>query len=89
MPKFKFPNCKGLLNGNNCTFVQIMEKFTNFGQKNAIGTPNGNFDMKYFSTDYLTITPSTKRIGTSSISDSLMLLALKMNFLSYKVPSIK
>jgi hypothetical protein len=32
---------------------------------------------------YLTITPSTNKIGTSSTSVSLMELALKMNFLSY------
>jgi hypothetical protein len=35
------------------------------------------------STDLLTITPSTNKIGTSSTSVSLMELALKMNFLSY------
>lgn len=65
------------------------EKNSKFGQKNATERFNGTFYILNYQIHYLTITPSTKRIGTSSISVSLMLFALKMNFLSYNVPSIK
>ena len=53
----------------------------------SIGKPN--LKKKTNSLFYLTITPSINKIGTSSTFFSEMELALKMNFLSYKVFPIK